>query len=118
MSHEEKSAYNTGLSEELVRRISSSKGEPAWMLEKRLLGLALYLKTPMPKFGPSLEGLDLEHMNYYVDPGVAEANAWETLPTEISETFEKLGIPKAEREYLGGVGAQYDSGSVYHHLKK
>lgn len=111
-------SLSRGLSEELVRLISSSKNEPAWMLEKRLQAFELYQKTPMPKFGPSLDGLDLEHMNYYVDPGVPEANAWETLPTEISETFEKLGIPKAEREYLGGVGAQYDSGSVYHHLKK
>lgn len=107
-----------GLSEELVRHISSSKGEPSWMLEKRLEALALYQKTPMPRFGPDLSGLDLEHMDYYADPGIAETDEWKDLPPEINETFEKLGIPKAEKEFLGGVGAQYDSGSVYHRLKQ
>ncbi len=107
-----------GLSEKLVRHISKSKGEPAWMLKKRLEALKLYQKTPMPGWGPSLAGLDLKNMTYYADPGVAEKDKWEDLPKEITETFDKLGIPKAEREYLGGVGAQYDSGVVYHRLKK
>ncbi len=107
-----------GISEELVRHISASKNEPAWMLEKRLAGFELYQKASMPTWGPSLAGLDMENMNYYADPGVAESDNWEDLPAEIVETFEKLGIPKAEREYLGGVGAQYDSGIVYHRLKQ
>ncbi len=114
----EKTIQNKGISEELVRHISATKNEPAWMLEKRLTAFALYEKTPMPKWGPSLAGLDLENMNYYSDPGVAETDNWDDLPAEITETFEKLGIPKAEREYLGGVGAQYDSGIVYHRLKQ
>ncbi len=108
----------TGLSEELVRYISESKNEPDWMLEKRLEAFVLYEKTPMPKFGPDLSGLDLENMIYYVNPDVSEKDKWTELPREIVETFDKLGIPKAEQEHLGGVGAQYDSGVVYHHLKK
>ncbi|MEK7662068.1 MAG: Fe-S cluster assembly protein SufB [Patescibacteria group bacterium] len=111
-------ASKGGLSLELVRHISKSKNEPDWMLEKRLAALELYQKTALPGWGPSLEDLDLENMVYYVDPETAETDKWEEVPKEISETFEKLGIPKAERDYLGGVGAQYDSGVVYHHLKK
>lgn len=107
-----------GLSEELVRHISSSKNEPEWMLEKRLEAFSLWNTTPMPSWGPDLSGLDLENMIYYVDPGVPETDDWTELPSEISETFEKLGIPQAERDYLGGVGAQYDSGIVYHKLKQ
>ena len=107
-----------GLSEELVRHISASKREPEWMLEKRLAAFSLYQKTPMPDWGPDLSGLDLENITYYVDPSVSEKDDWKELPKEITETFEKLGIPKAEREYLGGVGAQYDSGVVYHRIKK
>ncbi len=107
-----------GISEALVRHISLVKNEPAWMLEKRLEAFALYEKAPMPKYGPSLAGLDLENMVYYVDPSVSEKDNWSELPQEITDTFEKLGIPKAEHEYLGGVGAQYDSGMVYHRLKE
>lgn len=108
----------TGLSEALVRRISSDKKEPTWMLEKRLAALKTYLEKPMPEWGPSLEGLDLQNMTYYVSPEVAEKQNWKELPKEISDTFEKLGIPEAERDYLGGVGAQYDSGVVYHRIKQ
>ena len=104
--------------ESLVREMSAEKNEPEWMREKRLAALALYRKTPLPNWGPDLSGLDLEHMSYYVSPNVAETDRWENLPPEITATFEKLGIPKAEREYLGGVGAQYDSGVVYHRIKK
>jgi len=113
-----KTNIQTGLSKELVRHISVSKNEPKWMLEKRLKALELYNKTPMPKFGPDLSGLDLENMIYYIDPNVSEKDKWTDLPKDIVETFDKLGIPKAEREHLGGVGAQYDSGVVYHRLKK
>ncbi len=105
-------------SEELVRQISADKKEPAWMLEKRLVALAMYHEKPMPNWGPDLSALDLEQMSYYISPEVAEKTDWKELPKEITDTFEKLGIPKAEREYLGGVGAQYDSGVVYHRIKK
>lgn len=108
----------TGLSEDLVRYISASKNEPEWMLEKRLEALSMYEKTPMPAFGPDLSDLDMENMIYYVDPSVDEKDKWTDVPDEIRDTFDKLGIPKAEQEHLGGVGAQYDSGIVYHRLKK
>jgi Fe-S cluster assembly protein SufB len=108
----------TGPTEALVRHISESKEEPAFMLKKRLEALSQWEKTTMPNWGPSLSGLDLEGLAYYVDPSVEETTDWKDLPKEITDTFEKLGIPKAEREYLGGVGAQYDSGIVYHNLQK
>ena len=111
-------ANGAGLTEELVRHISAVKNEPAWMLEKRLAAFELYQKTPMPRFGPSLGALDLENMIYFVDPDAPETDKWAEVPKDIADTFEKLGIPKAEREYLGGVGAQYDSGVVYHRLKQ
>jgi len=114
----QKTDIQTGLSEELVRHISASKNEPEWMLEKRLEALSLYEKAPMPSFGPDLSGLDMENIIYYVDPDIDEKDKWTEVPKEIRETFDKLGIPKAEQEHLGGVGAQYDSGIVYHKLKK
>jgi Fe-S cluster assembly protein SufB len=87
------------------------------MCEKRLAAFDLYEHAVLPKWGPRLDGLDLKNLVYYIDPEVAETTTWAELPSEISDTFNKLGIPKAEQEYLGGVGAQYDSGMVYHKLK-
>lgn len=114
-----KYAAPEGLSEDVVREISRQKNEPEWMLEKRLRGLAMFLKTPMPNWGPSLEKLDLNKIVYYVRPDTdGEAKKWDEVPAEIRETFEKLGIPEAERNALSGVGAQYDSDVVYHSLKK
>ena len=107
-----------GPTETLVRSMSKAKNEPEWMLELRLKSLELWRKTAMPNWGPDLSGLDLEHMTYYVDPKVKETDDWKELPKEITETFEKLGIPKAERDYLGGVGAQFDSGVVYHRIQE
>ncbi len=106
------------LSEKLVRYISKFKDEPKWMLDKRLEALKLYNKTPLPKWGPDLSGLNLEKISYYSDPKTGEKGKWEDLPKEIAETFDKLGIPEAEKKHLGGVGAQYDSSSVYHSIKK
>ncbi|MDO8521332.1 MAG: Fe-S cluster assembly protein SufB, partial [bacterium] len=100
----EKPKKIVGPDETLVRHISATKKEPAWMLELRLKSLALWQTTPMPTWGPDLSGLKLEGMTYYVDPNVKETDDWKELPKEITETFEKLGIPKAERDYLGGVG--------------
>jgi len=102
----------------LVGYISESKKEPKWMLEKRLRALEFYNTKSMPKWGPNLSGLDLNNIIYYSDPEAPESTKWAEVPKEISDTFEKLGIPKAERDYLGGVGAQYDYGVVYHNLKK
>jgi len=109
--------FSFGLTEKNIRKISADKNEPDWMLEKRLHSLNLYKKTKLPNWGPSLHKLDLQNIIYYVPSDLQEKNKWEELPAEISQQFEKLGIPKAEREYLGGVGAQYDSGVVYHSIK-
>lgn len=108
-----------GLNEELVRQISLDKKEPEWMLQKRLEGLKLFNELEMPKFGPDLSELKLEKIHFYMKPN-AEKNAknWEDVPKEIRETYEKLGIPEAERESLAGVGAQYESEVIYHNMKE
>ena len=108
----------TGLTNEVVRLISKDKNEPEWMLEKRLKALQLFQKTPLPTWGPSLDKLKLEEINYYIPPESREAKKWEDVPKEIRNTFEKLGIPEAEKKVLAGVGAQLDSGMIYHNLKK
>ena len=97
-----------GLSEELVRFISKSKNEPEWMLEKRLLGLKFFNKTSLPNWGPDLSELDLNSIIYFVKPGVKESKKWEDLPEEIRKTAERIGIPEAERNSLGGTGFQFD----------
>ncbi|MBS3064717.1 MAG: Fe-S cluster assembly protein SufB, partial [DPANN group archaeon] len=108
-----------GLNEELVRKISKDKNEPEWMLKKRLDALRTFNEKPMPDWGPSLEGLNLSKIYYYMRPNAKNnARSWDEVPKDIKETFEKLGIPKAERKVLGGVGAQYESEVIYHNLKK
>ncbi len=107
-----------GLNEIVVNKISSDKNEPQWMLDKRLKALKLCLDSPMPKWGPSLDKLNLDELTYYVDPDTQKANSWDDVPEDIKETFEKLGIPQAEREALAGVGGQYDSAGIYHNLKQ
>ncbi len=108
-----------GLSEELVRQISSDKGEPEWMLQKRLEGLKLFGELAFPNYGPDISDLNLDEIHFYIKPN-AEKNSknWEDVPKEIRETYEKLGIPQAERKSLAGVGAQYESEVVYHNMKK
>ena len=108
-----------GLNEELVRQISLDKGEPEWMLQKRLEGLKLFGELSFPNFGPDLSDLNLDEISLYMRPN-AEKNSknWEDVPKEIRETYEKLGIPQAERKSLAGVGAQYESEVVYHNMKK
>ncbi len=107
-----------GLSEELVRNISKSKKEPEWMLKKRLMAYELFVKTHLPSWGPNLNKLDLNKITYFALPNAKESRKWEDVPEEIKKTFEKIGIPEAEKRALSGVGAQYDSGMVYHNLKK
>ncbi|TSC55815.1 MAG: Fe-S cluster assembly protein SufB [Parcubacteria group bacterium Gr01-1014_18] len=107
-----------GVSEDLVRRLSADKKEPVWMLELRLKAYKIFTDKQMPGFGPSLSGLDLEKIVYYASPGeIRNAKKWEDVPEEIKKTFDKLGIPEAERKALAGVGAQYESEVVYHNLK-
>lgn len=107
-----------GLSKELILEISKQKNEPDWMLQKRLKAFEFFQKTQIPNWGPSLANLDLNKITYFVRPGTKESKSWEEVPEAIRKTFDKLGIPEAERNALGGVGAQYDSDVVYHSLKK
>lgn len=112
-------ASNPGeLNEDLVKEISKTKGEPEWMLQKRLDGLKLYNETKMPDWGPSLERLDLTQIRFFVKPGTEEKQSWADLPEDIKRTFERIGVPEAERKALSGAGAQYDSEIVYHNLKE
>jgi len=107
------------LNEETVKLISTSKNEPEWMLQKRLHALKVYRQLDFPKWGPSLDKLDMNKIIYYSVPE-AEPNAkrWEDVPEEIKNTFERLGIPEAERKFLAGVGSQFDSQVVYHKLRE
>lgn len=108
-----------GLTEEIVRQISAQKDEPDWMLEKRLEGFRHFLDRPMPAWGGDLSGIDFQNITYYVRPSDRQETTWDEVPDDIKTTFDKLGIPEAERKSLiGGVGAQYDSEVVYHSLRK
>jgi Fe-S cluster assembly protein SufB len=103
-----------------VRQISAHKDEPEWMLEFRLKALKVYRAKPMPTWGGDLKQLDrvLDEIYYYLRPQEKMERSWDDVPQEIKDTFEKLGIPEAERKVLAGVGAQYESEMVYHSLKK
>lgn len=107
-----------GLTEEVVRRISAEKNEPKWMLDYRLKAYQIYKKMPMPDFGPDLSDLDLDDMLYYQKYTKKKYRDWDDVPDEIKETFERLGVPEAERKYLAGSGAQYESEMVYHNMKE
>ena len=109
-----------GLSEEVVREISAHKEEPEWMLALRLKALKVYESKPMPTWGGNLSELDrvLDEIYFYVRPQDRMEHSWEDVPEEIKDTFEKLGIPEAERKVLAGVGAQYESEMVYHSLRE
>ena len=109
-----------GLSEEVVREISAHKEEPEWMLNSRLKALKVYESQPLPPWGGNLSELDqvLDEIYFYVRPQDRMEHSWEDVPEEIKDTFEKLGIPEAERKVLAGVGAQYESEMVYHSLRE
>ena len=106
-----------GLSKEIVEEISRQKNEPDWVLQIRLKALEAYNKLAMPTWGPDLSELKMDEIATYVRPKSKLNNDWNDVPEDIKNTFEKLGIPKAERESLAGVGAQYDSEVVYHSIK-
>lgn len=115
----EKDAFRLeeGLTEDIVRKISEEKNDPQWMTEFRLNALKVYNEMPVPDWGPSIEGLDMDHIATYVRPNTKMQGDWKDVPEDIKETFERLGIPQAERASLAGVGAQYDSELVYHNVK-
>jgi len=107
-----------GLDREVVEKISLMKGEPQWMLEFRLKALEHYQKRPMPTWGGDLSVIDLESIFYYVKPTNEGSDSWDDVPDAIKKTFDKLGIPEAERKFLAGVGAQYESEMVYHKVQE
>jgi Fe-S cluster assembly protein SufB len=105
-----------GLDEDVIREMSTMKGEPEWMLEFRLRAYKRFLRKPVPTWGGGglLEEIDFDDMYYYIKPSEGTVEDWDMVPEEIQQTYEKLGIPEAERKYLAGVSAQYDSEVVYH----
>lgn len=105
-----------GLNEDVVREISKAKGEPEWMLEFRLKAYRKFLELPMPDFGPSLDNVDFDSYTYFTRVAEGEHSSWEEIPTQVKETFQKLGIPEAEQKYLSGVSTQYESEVVYHNM--
>ncbi|HTG69628.1 MAG TPA: Fe-S cluster assembly protein SufB [Candidatus Udaeobacter sp.] len=107
-----------GLTEEVVRTISEIKNEPQWMLDFRLKSLEQFFKMPMPKWGGNMDELDFEDIQYYVRASDKQGKTWEEVPSEIKETFDKLGIPEAEQKFLAGVSAQYESEVVYHSMQE
>jgi len=107
-----------GLDRAKVEQISKMKGEPEWMLEFRLKAYDHYLKRPMPNWGADLTGIDFDNIYYYIKPAEKQGKTWDEVPEYIKETFERLGIPEAERKFLAGVGAQYESEVIYHSLRE
>ena len=108
---------DAGLTPEIVEEISRRKDEPQWMLDFRLKSLETYHRMSNPTWGPSIAGLDMDNIVTYVKPNTDQSATWDEVPDDIKNTFERLGIPEAERSYLAGVGAQYDSELVYHNMQ-
>jgi Fe-S cluster assembly protein SufB len=120
-SNKEKLVYKArpGLSEELVREISKIKNEPEWMLAKRLEGLKAFNELKTPEWGPDISELDISKLHLFMRPDAKRnAESWKEVPEDIRKTYDRLGIPEAEKKALSGVGAQYESEVVYHKLKK
>ena len=117
---EERDAYKVdeGLTEAIVEQISREKKDPPWMELFRLQALQIYNEMLVPDWGPSIEGLDMSHIVTYVRPNTKMTAKWSDVPQDIKDTFERLGIPQAERKSLAGVGAQYDSELVYHNVRE
>ena len=109
---------DAGLTPALVEQISKEKNDPEWMKEFRLHSLEIYNKLQVPDWGPSIEGLHMDQIVTYVRPNTKMKGDWSEVPEDIKNTFERLGIPQAERKSLAGVGAQYDSELVYHNVRE
>ena len=120
--HDEDAAGQTaerGLSEDVVRNISALKEEPEWMLERRLKALRLFERKPMPSWGADLSGIDFDDIKYFVRSTEGQVQSWEELPEDIKNTYDRLGIPEAEKQRLvAGVAAQYESEVVYHKINE
>lgn len=107
-----------GLTKEIVDEISKQKNEPEWMREFRLKAIDVYNKLELPTWGPDISELNMDDIATYVRPKTKLNTSWDDVPEDIKDTFDKLGIPEAEKESLAGVGAQYDSEVVYHNMKE
>jgi Fe-S cluster assembly protein SufB len=103
-----------GLNEDVIREMSWMKGEPDWMRDFRLRSYRIFTRKPMPNWGGDLSQIYFDQIYYYIKPTAGQVDAWEELPESVKQTYEKLGIPEAERKYLAGVTAQYESEVVYH----
>ncbi|MGB8258487.1 MAG: Fe-S cluster assembly protein SufB, partial [Pseudonocardiaceae bacterium] len=113
------SSAQRGLSEAVVRDISAKKNEPEWMLETRLKALRLFHRKPMPRWGADLSGIDFDNIKYFVRSTEKQATSWDDLPDDIKATYDRLGIPEAEKARLvAGVAAQYESEVVYHKIRE
>lgn len=119
-SYQDKSIFKTakGLSTDTVHMISDQKNEPDWMRQFRLKSLEAFYKKTMPNWGADLGKIDFDEIIYYARPTEKQSRTWEDLPDEIKETYDRIGIPEAEKKFLAGVGAQYDSEVVYHNIQK
>ncbi len=115
---EDTSVYKTnkGLTKETIIEISKIKNEPEWMLEYRLKAFEHFSKTPIQNWGPKLDHLDFDDYTYYIKPSDKTETSWDDVPDTIKDTFDKLGIPEAEKDFLAGVTTQYDSEAVYHNM--
>ena len=107
-----------GIDKNMVSQMSEIKGEPGWMRDIRLNALEIFLQKPTPTWGGRVSDINFDDIYYYVRPTDREGRTWEDVPDDIKKTFDRLGIPEAERKFLAGVGAQYDSEVVYHSLKE
>ncbi len=107
-----------GLSRGTIEEISKMKGEPDWMLDFRLRSYEVFMSKPMPNWGGDLGHIDFQNIYYYAKAAGKQSQSWDDVPESVRNTFEKLGIPEAERKFLAGVGAQYESETVYHHLNE
>ena len=107
-----------GLSREVVEAISRHKNEPQWMTDFRLRSLDLFNRKPLPAWGSALKEIDFDSIYYYMAPSGKNSDSWDDVPDYVKRTFDKLGIPEAEKKFLGGVGAQYDSEVVYHKIRE
>lgn len=118
--YDDKDAYKlkAGLTPEIVEQLSKEKHDPAWMQNFRLESLQIYNNMQVPDWGPSIEELDIDNIVTYVRPNTKMKGSWDEVPEDIKDTFERLGIPQAERKSLAGVGAQYDSELVYHNVRQ
>lgn len=115
---DEKDMFESGITPQIINEISEEKGDTDWMREFRLKSLEIYNNTEMVDWGPNIDGLDMSRIVTYIRPKTRMRTDWEDVPDDIKDTFERLGIPQAERESLAGVGAQYDSELVYHNVRK